>query len=132
MSRSAEYDPHEAPFWEAVAEHRLVLQKCSDCNRFQHYPRPICLACRGNDLHYEEVSGQGTIYASTTVFRSPDPETYSPPYVVALIELDEGPRMMSNVVGGDGVSVQCGQRVTVRWREEADSKVLPVFTPLSD
>jgi uncharacterized protein len=132
MIDPASFDRHEAGLWEAASEGRLVMQRCRQCNRFQHYPRPICLKCRSTDLDFEEVSGRGTVHAHTTVFRSPDPTRFAPPYVVALIALDEGPVLMSNVVGLPVDQVRCGQRVMVEWRDLDDGIRIPVFGPMSE
>jgi uncharacterized protein len=92
-------DPVSLEFWSAAAEGRLLVQYCPGCGRYQHYPRRLCLSC-GSEPRWEEASGRGTIYTFTVIrqngasgFRD---ET---PYVVAMIELEEGARMMGNLTG---------------------------------
>ena len=118
-------DPVTAPFWEAAARRELVLQRCSACGAFQFYPRPFCLACDATALEWVPAAGGGTVYAATTVHMRVDP-ALEPPYVVAVVELDEGPRLTTNIVGG---TAPIGARVRLAWRERDDAPPLPVFTP---
>lgn len=121
---------HGAPYWAAATEHRLVLQHCPRCDRLQHFPRPWCTECLADDLDVVESSGRGTVYAATVVRRHPNPAFAARvPYVLALVDLDEGVRVMSNVVGCDPESVRVGQRVAVGFEPAADGTVVPVFTP---
>jgi uncharacterized protein len=118
-------DPLSAPFWEAAARRELVVQRCTACGAFQFYPRPFCLACDATELEWARVEGGGTVYATTTVHMEVVP-ALAPPYVVAVVELDEGPRLTTNIVGGDA---SIGTRVRLAWREREDAPPLPVFTP---
>lgn len=122
-------DSDSAPFWDACREQRLVLQRCHDCQAFQHYPRSLCVACHSTKLDFVEATGRGVVHSFTVVHRSPDPENFTPPYVVALIRLEEGPLMMSNIVGADPDSVFYEQPVRVDWRKLGDGNRLPVFRP---
>lgn len=126
MSEIIEYgDPLSRPFWEAASRHELVVQRCTDCGHHQFYPRPMCLACRGDVLEWAPVSGEATVYSRTTVHIQVDPDL-TPPYVAALVDLDEGPRLATNLVGDAAI----GDRVRVTWRERADAPPLPVFEPV--
>ena len=116
-------DPLSAPFWAAAAEHRLVVQACSSCGVRQFYARPFCLACQSDDIAWVEVRGTGTVY-SATIVRVPVVQNLEPPYVVAVVELDEGPRITTNVL--DKV-VPIGARVRVDWRDRDGLPPLPVF-----
>ena len=107
------------PFWEATRQQRLVIQFCRDCARPVHYPREICPFCLGGDLEFRPVSGRGRIYARIVMH---DPETY----VVALVELDEGARMMTNIVG-DITGAAVDAPVAVTWEPLEDGRHLPVF-----
>jgi uncharacterized protein len=120
-------DPTTAPFWRAAREHRLVVQRCTDCGAHQFYPRPFCLACFGLAVEWVEASGRATVYAKTTV-RIPVVEELTPPYVVAIVTLDEGPRLTANLVGDEA---EIGDRVGVTWRERTDLPPLPVFQRLA-
>jgi len=90
-------DPLSAHYWEAAARGHLLIQRCPDCGQRQHYPRALCLRCGGTP-EWEEASGRGTVYTFTVVRQNGAPgfvdET---PYVVAMVELEEGPRLMGNV-----------------------------------
>jgi uncharacterized OB-fold protein len=118
-------DPLTAPFWAAAERRQLVIQRCAACGVYQFYPRPFCLRCGSDAVEWVPARGTGTIYAQTTVHVPVVPEL-TPPYVVALIELDEGPRYTANVVGGPSA---IGDRVRLAWRERAGLPPLPVFTP---
>jgi uncharacterized OB-fold protein len=121
-------DADSAPFWDAVAAHKLIAQKCAGCSRFIFYPRAICPFCHSAELSWEELRGTGTVYSVTVSRRAPSPEFADlVPYVVALIDLDEGCRMMSNIVGYDASLAQCGSRVQVEFQLVSDSQVLPMF-----
>jgi uncharacterized OB-fold protein len=119
-------DPTTAPFWQAAREHRLIVQRCTACGAHQFYPRPFCLSCYDLALEWVEVSGRATVYAKTTV-RIPVIDEMPPPYVVAIVTLDEGPRLTANLVGDEP---EIGDRVSVTWRERAGLPPLPVFQRL--
>jgi uncharacterized OB-fold protein len=118
-------DPITRPFWAAAERRKLVLQECAVCGASQLYPRPICLACESSDLAWVVASGNGVVYSLTTV-RVPVLDGLEPPYVVGLVDLDEGPRLMTNLVD----ECQIGQRVTLAWRERDDAPPLPQFRPV--
>jgi uncharacterized protein len=120
-------DPTTAPFWRAAREHRLMLQRCTACGAYQFYPRPFCLSCFGLDLEWVEASGRAIVYSKTTV-RIPVIEEMPPPYVVAIVTLDEGPRLTTNLVGDEPA---IGDRVSLTWRERPDLPPLPVFQRLA-
>ncbi len=116
-------DPTTEPFWTACGDHRLVVQHCGACGSHQFYPRPFCLACESNALEWTEAKGTGTIYALTTV-RLAVVEDLSPPYLLALVDLDEGPRLLTNIVSGPA---RIGDRVHVDWRSREGLPPVPVF-----
>jgi uncharacterized OB-fold protein len=88
-----------APFWAAAAEGKLLIQHCPSCGSRQFYPRSICISC-GGDPAWEEASGRGRLYTFTIVRQNgAEPFRSELPYVVAMIDLEEGPRMMGNVTG---------------------------------
>lgn len=114
-------DPTTRQYWTAVSEHRLLVQRCSRCDHHQFYPRPFCLACGSRQVAWQQVSGRGSVYSMTTVHIQVHPQL-PPPYVVALVELDEGPRLLTNIVGDCAI----GDVVQVRWDDRGDL-VVPVF-----
>jgi uncharacterized OB-fold protein len=117
-------DPTTEPFWAACAERRLTLQRCRACGTHQHYPRPFCLTCDGRAMDWVPASGRGTIYA-LTVIRLPVIPELVPPYLLALVDLEEGVRMLTNI---EGTTARIGDRVTLDWRDrDGGLPPLPVF-----
>lgn len=119
-----------AKFWEAAREHKLLLQRCGDCGAFQFFPQSLCRGCLSQRLNWIEASGRGTIYSYTIVHRAPSAAFERDiPYVVALVELDEGVRMMSNVVGCVPQEVSIGMEVEVLFDHVTDEIAIPKFRP---
>lgn len=113
------------PFWDAAAQGRLVYQFCPSCRKAQFYPRSICLACQGGTLEWCESRGEGTIATFTEVMRAPTAAFKAmAPYVIALVDLDEGFRMMVNIVEGDRAKIAIGARTRTVFRE-VEGFVLP-------
>jgi uncharacterized protein len=112
-------------WWDATREHRLLIQRCAPCAHHQLYPRNICTSCGALDPDYVEASGRGTIYSFTQVQRAPHP-AFNAPYVVAMVRLEEGPVVLSNIVG-DG-ELACDAAVRVVWEDLEDGRSLPLFT----
>lgn len=118
-------------YWQQAAAGELLLQCCADCGNLQHYPRSLCVLCWSHDLNWQQATGTGTVWTFTVV-ASPGHPAWRPevPYVLALVELDEGPRLITNVVGCPPESVHCGQRVRLLpGRGETDKQTLLQFTP---
>ena len=121
-----------APFWEGTRDRQLRFQRCNDCDTVIFHPRRHCVGCLGHDLIWHDASGQGTVYSYSIVRQSYHPFfRQHVPYVVAWVDLDEGPRLLSNVVGiGDPSSdVHCGMAVRVEWEPHGDYAI-PLFRPL--
>ena len=121
------------PFWEAARARTLVIQQCADCGHRLFPPGANCPKCGSADLDWTPVSGRGVIYTYTVAHRPPHPVLAEQcPLAIAVIELDEGPRMMSNVVGCDPTTLTINQPVQVAFEpiDESDM-VLPVFEPVS-
>ena len=118
--------PETAPFWQGAAAGKLLIQGCDACGRAQFPPRPICLTCRGTALAWREASGRGSVFSFTVVHRAPlDAFKDDVPYVVALIDLEEGPRMMMNIRRCSPDQVRIGARVTVFFESYAAGIALP-------
>lgn len=117
-------DPVLWPYWEGAQRRALLVQRCQACDHHQHYPRPFCLECDHDALDWVETKGQGTVHSLTTIHVQLLPELM-PPYQVALIDLDEGPRLVAGI-GGPPCSI--GDRVTVTWRDRDGLPPLPNFT----
>lgn len=110
----------------AVDEPFFIVQRCRSCGNVQHYERPRCLRCRSADLAAEPASGRGVIHSFTLVQRSPLAHL-DPPFVLALVRLEEGPVVMSHVVGTDASQLCCEQSVVATWRTFDGGKRLAVF-----
>ena len=116
------------PFWDAAREHRLLIQRCDECGRHQFYPRPFCAKCWSADIAWVEASGRARLYSYSIVHQNdlpPFPERV--PYVAAVVDLDEGPRMLSNVVDCPHDEIDVGMALEVEYRELNDDITIPVF-----
>jgi uncharacterized OB-fold protein len=115
------------PFWEGARAGKLMLQFCTDTQRFQHYPRPVSIYTGSRNLEWREVSGKGEIYACTIV-RVPGPGLEGRvPLSVATVELDEGVRIIANIIGSDPEEVTIGRRVILAWDRLDDDTPYPAF-----
>ena len=120
-------DHDSAEFWASCGRHELQIQTCKSCGMAQHYPRAYCTTCRSDDLAWRRATGTGVIYSFTVVRRPPSPAFASlVPYIVALVDLSEGPRMMTNIVGENAAQARIGAEVTLSWVDVGDT-ALPVF-----
>jgi uncharacterized protein len=120
-------DPGSAPYWEALGQHRLMLKRCNACGKAHFYPRELCPYCYADGLVWFEASGLGAVYSFTVCHRPAGPAfTADVPYVVALVELAEGPRMMTRITG-DAAAVAIGRAVRVRFEQQTEMLVLPFF-----
>ena len=113
-----------ATWFQAANDRTLLVQSCSDCGNAQHYPRSICTACGGEALSFSESAGSGKVISWSVVERSPDPNRFTAPYTIAIIELAEGVRLLSRLIADDP---QCDADVTLDWDTFGDDQVLPVF-----
>ena len=119
-----------APFWEATRERRLVLPWCDECEAPFWYPRAACPRCLSTAIDWRPASGRGTVYAASAQHVAAVPAlSERVPYSVALIELEEGVRLMSNVVGCAADDVHAGMAVQVTWEALQDGRHLPQFEP---
>ena len=123
-----------AAFWRRTQAHQFAYQQCQDCGALQWHPRAHCSTCVGGQLAWQVSTGRGTIYSFSVVRQSYHPFFRNlVPYAVAYVDLDEGPRFLTNVVGVDdpGVDVQVGQRVQIEW-EDHEGLAIPLVRPLAD
>jgi len=131
--------PETQAFWDACAERRLTLQRCLDCpgRPAYFYPRPFCPTCLSRNIEPFEASGRGTLHTYVIAHRGAP--GFTTPYVIAVVELEEGPRMMSNVVGVEPAPehLPVGLALEVTWEElegdgrdgEGTTLWLPLFRP---
>ncbi|MDD3764539.1 MAG: Zn-ribbon domain-containing OB-fold protein [Nevskiales bacterium] len=120
--------PDAKSFWAAADEERFVGQKCGDCGRFTFPPRPMCPHCHSLKREEVELSGYGTVH-SWTVPRHPHPFGFREAPVVAVIQLDEGIRMVSNVVGVAPEDMKMDMAVEVGFEPTMNNHKVPVFKP---
>jgi uncharacterized protein len=128
--------PPRAPFvtpdneylWEGVAAGELRVQRCDACGTLRHPPRPMCPQCNSLEWTPHALSGNGTVY-SYVVYHHPQMEGFETPYVVAVVDLEEGVRYLSNVVGIEPDDVAIGMPVKAVFEEVGDGVVLPLFRP---
>ena len=119
------------PYWEAAKQGELRIQHCKACGHWQFYPRPFCLNCESEDVQWQRTTGLGSIYTFTVNHRAPNPFMKARlPYVVAIVQLDEGPRLMANVLDAKPGDVAIGKRVQVVFEQASDDITLPQFSLL--
>jgi len=124
-------NPWARPFWDAARERRLLIQHCRDCHKHVFYPRVACPHCFSENLEWVQASGRGTVYSYTVVYNNA-PSAFIPdiPYVVAVIDLAEGVRMLSNIVECDLDALRCDMPVEVTFERLNDEFTLPKFRPV--
>ncbi|MFB9388714.1 Zn-ribbon domain-containing OB-fold protein [Streptomyces coeruleoprunus] len=132
-----EIDDFTRPYWDAAAAGRLLIRRCAACGRPHHYPREFCPHCWSDDVHWEAASGRATLHTWSVVHRNDlPPFSGRTPYVPAVVDLAEGPRMMTEVVGCDPAALEAGMPLEVAFRREeagtgagAGTVTVPVFRP---
>jgi len=124
--------PESRPYWEAAKRHELVLPECTACRQVHFYPRAVCPHCLGKTLTWRRLSGRGTLLTFTVVHRGLKDFPLGTPYVLAVVKLDEGPRMMTNLVGAgtDPAAIRIGTPVEVVFVDVSDAIALPHFRPV--
>lgn len=119
------------PFWEGCRQGKLLLQHCDQCQRYQFYPRLYCMHCGSTALDWAEASGRGAVYSYTIIHQNKSPEFVNDtPYNLAIVQLVEGPRMLSNIVEIDPANLRVDLPVTVVFDAVNDSISLPRFRPV--
>ncbi len=118
------------PFWDAATDGRFLLRRCNSCDAVHHYPRPFCPSCWSDDVEWIEASGQATLYTWSTVHMNDlPPFAERLPYIAAVVDLAEGPRVMTNLVDCDDTELTIGMALEVRYRVLDDTITAPVFAP---
>jgi uncharacterized OB-fold protein len=125
-------DEESRGFWEACQRHELYLQRCRACGATRYYPRTLCPHCLNDTTDWVLSSGKGTVYTYTVTQQNQAPGFRdSLPYVLAYVELDEGVRMLTNIVGCDAGAVRIGMPVEVVFEDVTPEATLPKFKPLA-
>ncbi len=120
------------PFWEAARQGRLVAQRCQGCGHIFLPPRRWCPRCWSSELEWTPCSGRGRVYSFTVVHQAPSPFFQErAPYVLAIVELEEGPRLMANIVGVEPGRVHIDMAVQVTFERRGEVSI-PQFTPTEE
>jgi hypothetical protein len=123
--------PETREFWEGARRGELRIQRCRTCGQAYFFPRPFCPHCSSRDVEWFTASGRGRLHTYIINHRPPPGFQDAAPYVIAIVELDEGPRLMSNIVGvapaPDQLPIDLPLEVT--WEQQSDEITLPLFRP---
>jgi len=118
-------------YWDAARDDRLLIAQCADCGRVHHYPRVLCPFCWSEAVSPVEAKGTGSVYSFSTVYVNDlEPFKSRLPYIAAVVELDEGPRVVTNIDGIEPGEVRVGMPVRAAFREIVDETYSVVFTPI--
>ena len=118
------------PFWQGARARQLWIQKCLECGEFQFYPRGVCKHCLSSSLSWFQSLGMGKVYSFTVNHRAPHPGFVEDlPFVTAIVELDEGVRMMTNIIECEPDNVSIGMRVRVVYEDVDEEITLVKFKP---
>ncbi len=124
-------DEESKGFWEACQRRELVLQRCGGCGALRHYPRALCPTCLSDAVEWLRCSGRGTVYTFTVTHQNQAPGFRDAlPYVLAYVELDEGVRLLTNIVECAPEAVRIGMPVEVVFSDATPAVTLPLFRPL--
>jgi uncharacterized protein len=125
--------PETQPYWDGAAAGELRIQRCLDCGKPYFYPRPICPSCGSGDVEWFAASGRATLYSYVISHRPAPGFEADAPYAIAVVQLSEGPRMMTNLVGvaptPEALELDMPLRVTFEQRGDVS---LPMFTPVTE
>jgi len=124
-------DEESRGFWEALQRHELYVQRCRSCSTTRFYPRAVCTVCMSSEVEWVRCSGRGTVYSFTVTHQNQAPGFREElPYVLAIVELDEGPRVMTNIVGCAADAVKIGMAVEVVFEDVTGDVTLAKFQPV--
>jgi uncharacterized OB-fold protein len=125
--------PDTQPYWDGLNAHKLRLQRCADCGKVRHYPRPVCDACYSMRVAWIDASGRGRVHSWTTSHHAFHPG-FRPdlPYTLVTVDLDEGVRMNAQFREFDPTELRVGLAVRIVFEQATDRLTLPVFVPASD
>jgi len=119
-------------FWKATSEGRFLLQRCDACDVVVWFPRKHCPECWSETLATFDASGEGTVYSYTIIRKVANEYKQATPFVVAYVELAEGPRIMTNIVGCDVDSVRVGMPVAIEFHDTGEGNALYRFHPVNN
>jgi uncharacterized protein len=122
--RDPAMNPGDQPYFDGAAAGRLMLKKCNDCGEVHHYPRALCPFCWSDQVEWVQAKGTGAIYTYSVTRRGAPT-----PYCIAYVTLDEGVRMMTNIVDCDLDAIRIGQKVKVVFKKSENGTSVPMFAP---
>jgi len=120
--------PISRPFWDAAKRHELMLQRCEKCSKFIYYPRPRCPYCMSDQLQWQRLSGLGKIHSFTVVHRASNRSFADGPYVLAIVELAEGPHLTTNIAAASE-AIRVDMPVQVFFDDVTADRTLVKFKP---
>lgn len=120
------YDEESRPFWEGLNNKELFIQQCHSCNKNIFYPRSLCPYCFSEEIQWKKASGKGKVYSYTVVHQAFGPFKEEAPFIVGIVELDEGVRMMTRIIS-DRKQVEIDKEVSVVFQKVSDDFTLPYF-----
>jgi len=124
--------PEMAPFWDAAHRHELVAQRCVDCGAFRFPAREVCSRCLSRRVEWRRVSGRGRVFSVAIMHQANHPWFAArAPYAVVVVELEEGARMLSSLVGREPGAIEIGMPVEVTFEDVSPEISLPVFRPVA-
>jgi uncharacterized protein len=115
-------NPETKPFWDAAAKGQLLIKKCLACGELHYYPRTICPFCHSDRTQWQAVSGKGSIYSFSVMRRAAEP------FAIAYVTLEEGPRVLTNIVDCAFDDIKIGEPVTLVWKQSEGGPAVPMFT----
>jgi uncharacterized protein len=125
--------PDTQPYWDGLNAHVLRLQRCADCGKVRHYPRPVCDGCYSMRVEWIDASGRGHVHSWTTTHHAFHPGFKADlPYTLVTVELDEGVRMNAQLRGLDVAALRVGLAVRVGFELATEGLTLPVFVPVTE
>lgn len=125
--------PQSQPHWDGLAQHRLLLQRCTGCGLVRHYPRPMCDACHSMECDWVEAAGSARVHSWTVAHHAFHP-AFKPelPYVLVTADLPEGVRLLARLEGDEAAALRIGQPLRIGFRDVAPGVTLPVFVPVEE
>lgn len=123
-------EPESEPYWAALQDGTLLIKRCGNCTKFHFYPRPFCPHCWSDDVTWVEAAGTATLYSHSVVYRN-DLPPFGPqvPYIAAVVDLDEGPRVMTRIVDCEAADLEIGMRLQLRTEPVNDEVTMATFSP---
>ncbi len=123
--------PETEPFWTAAAEETLLLRECNNCDLISYYPRALCPGCLSDDVSWTEAAGIGSLYSFTVVHQVQGWDAADLPLVIGYVELDEGPRILTNIIDCQPDALAVGMAVEVTFIPAQNGDIsIPLFTPV--